>query len=71
MMTNTGTQPFKAPEMFNGGYYDQKIDIWALGISIYQLISGYLPFEREYEEDMINDLIEKDIDFDFLFGYND
>jgi len=35
------------------------------------LISGHLPFEREYEEDMINDLIEKDIDFDFLFGYND
>lgn len=31
--------------MFLGGGYDEKVDIWAAGITLYQLITGKTPFE--------------------------
>ena len=32
MLTSTGTQHYMAPEMFTGDYYDESIDLWAVGI---------------------------------------
>jgi eukaryotic-like serine/threonine-protein kinase len=34
---------YTAPEMIDG-VYDEKVDCWALGVLLYLLISGYLPF---------------------------
>lgn len=35
--------------MFDGGGYDEKVDVWAAGITLYQLLSkGKTPFESEY-----------------------
>jgi serine/threonine protein kinase len=48
MLTFTGTQYYKAPEMLLGGGYDEKIDNWAAGITIYKIIMGVTPFESEY-----------------------
>ena len=39
-----GTQPYMAPEIFEGNGYSFEVDIWAIGIIIYQLILGKLPF---------------------------
>lgn len=44
MWTVTGSQYYKAPEMLNGSQYDEKVDVWALGVIAYQLIFGKLPF---------------------------
>jgi serine/threonine protein kinase len=30
--------------MFEGGGYDERVDLWALGVTIYQLMVGYTPF---------------------------
>ena len=43
-----------APEM-GSGHYDTKIDIWSLGVLLYQLVSGMLPFSGE----SISELNEK------------
>lgn len=48
MMTNTGTLPYKAPEMFNSGFYSQLIDIWAVGVICYEMVTGNLPFYHLY-----------------------
>ncbi len=44
MLTITGTLYYRAPEMFTGGGYDEKVDVWSIGIIIYKLIAGITPF---------------------------
>src|SRR5262249_33426755 len=40
-----GTLHFLAPESLRGQAADARTDIWALGVMLYQLASGALPFE--------------------------
>jgi serine/threonine protein kinase len=37
-----------APELFSNGLlrFDQRFDIWAMGISLYQMIFNGLPFSK-------------------------
>jgi predicted Ser/Thr protein kinase len=55
---NTGTWPYMAPEQLsnNFGREDQQVDIWALGVTMYQLLSGDIPFRNR---EQIIDLKEK------------
>ncbi len=41
----TGTLQFMAPEMLRGLETDHRIDIWALGVVLYEAASGQLPFK--------------------------
>lgn len=41
MLTNTGTEAFKAPEMFKFSFYDEKVDMWSLGCVLYTMLAGY------------------------------
>jgi len=43
-----GTAKFAAPEMLNGAYRE-KVDLWALGVVTYGLLSGRFPFRNEQE----------------------
>jgi calcium-dependent protein kinase len=38
-----GTPLFMAPEVFDGKY-SKKVDTWSLGVTLYMLISGQVPF---------------------------
>src|SRR5215469_14567397 len=40
----TGTIPYMAPELLKGQQSDQRADIWALGVVLYEAASGKLPF---------------------------
>lgn len=42
-MIVTGCLPYMAPEVFEGNY-GTKADVWSVGVIIYQLITGRLPF---------------------------
>ena len=44
-LTITGTPYYRAPEMFLGSGYDEGVDMWAAGITLYRLIEGKTPFE--------------------------
>jgi aurora kinase len=33
------------PEIIKGNYYDEKVDIWSLGVLMYEMATGYAPFE--------------------------
>ena len=43
MLTRTGTLHYKAPEMFEN-YYNETVDIWAVGIMVFELLQGRYPF---------------------------
>lgn len=64
MLTITGTLYYRAPEMFSGGGYDQKVDLWAVGVTLYQLFTGKTPFESEYLNETINNIQKGEVVFD-------
>ncbi len=43
---SVGTVHYMAPEIANGRY-GQEIDIYALGIMLYEMLTGHVPFEGE------------------------
>ena len=51
-----GTVGFEAPEMLQGYAYDCAIDLWSLGITLYEMLHGRLPFSDKplaaYSNDM-------------------
>lgn len=45
--TMCGTLDFLSPEMCEGKDYDTGIDLWALGVLLYEMLHGRPPFEEE------------------------
>ena len=59
--TFCGTIEYMAPEIINNEQYDKSIDIWSLGVLLFELIHGYSPFSINHnikKHFSMNDLIE-------------
>ena len=62
--TKLGTPATMAPEILMGKKYNNKCDLWSLGVIIYQLIYKKLPFFGRTEKELLNViLMSKGINF--------
>jgi len=54
-----GTAAYMSPEQIRRQKVDQRCDIWALGIVLYEMLSGQLPFEGDSPEPMMYSIVNE------------
>ena len=63
LLSQFGTPEYVAPEVLNGCGHGKPVDLWALGILIYELLVGHTPFKAASVDDMYERISSGDYAF--------
>ncbi len=55
-----GTAAYLSPEQARGSDVDQRSDIWSLGVVLYEMATGQLPFKGDHEHAVVHSILNDD-----------
>jgi len=55
-----GTVAYMSPEQARGGDVDHRTDLWSLGVVVFEMLTGKIPFEGDHEQAIIYSVLNRE-----------